>query len=322
MGWLWAELPSLVDDVIAAVGAGVPEYRATAETAQGGVRQALEGFAERAGGRRPARMPVRELSVRFGRAEARRGRPLEAVLRAYRVGAQAAWRGVAEAGDRAGLEPRVLYSLAEQIFAYVDEISAASAEGYTYEQSLAAGEQQERRRRLVEALLGDPQPPRGEVERAARDADWELPERLAVLAFGAEAAERVTARLPAPALVTGNWALVPDPDGPGRHDVLRRAVGDFAAALGPTVAWQRAPERDGRGGPDVRRRAVGAFAAALGPTVAWRGARESARRARLALGGAPSDGLVLADAPLLALTLASAPPLARALAERQLAPLV
>src|SRR3954454_20029342 len=103
MGWLWAELPSLVDDVIAAVGAGVPEYRATAETAQGGVRQALEGFAERGGGRRPARMPGRRVSGRLGRAGARPRGPLEAELRAYRVGAQAAWRGVAEAGDRAGL---------------------------------------------------------------------------------------------------------------------------------------------------------------------------------------------------------------------------
>jgi hypothetical protein len=292
MDWLWAELPALVDEVIAAVQEAVPEYHDLAATAEGGIRQALEGFVERAEGRRPARTPVREVSVRFGRDEARRGRPIEALLRAYRVGAQTAWRGLSEAGDRAGLEPRVLYSLAERIFAYIDEISAASAEGYAYQQSLAAGEQQERRRRLVEALLADPQPPPDEIERAARAAGWELPERMAVLAFEPDAAERVTARLPAPAIVAGTYALVPDADGPGRHDELRLALGDFAGALGPTVAWQQAAE--------------------------------SERRARLALEAVPprdGDPLAVADEHMLDLVLASDPDLVHSLARRRLAPL-
>lgn len=285
-------LPALVNEVIAAVQEAVPEYRVLDRGVRAGVRQALEGFVEIGGGVRPAQLPGRDVYVQFGRGEARAGRPLDALLQAYRVGAQAAWRGLAEAGDRAGVEPRRLYALAERVFAYIDEISAASAEGHAFEQSLAAGEQRERRRRLVQAVLAEPQPPAEELERAARAASWEPPARLAVLAFDVAQGERVAARLAAPAVVGDGFALVPDPDGPGRHDELRRAL------------------RDGRG--------------ALGPTVALEAAGESARRARLALdvvAGADGDPLVLADDHLLDLLLTADTALARALERRRLAPL-
>src|SRR4051794_15255625 len=139
MDWLRAVLPELVDEVIAAVQSAVPEYRVLDEGVRTGVRQALEGFIELAEGGSAARLPGREVYVQFGRGEERSGRPLDALLQAYRVGAQAAWRGLAQAGDRAGVEPRRLYGLAERVFAYIDEISAASAEGHAFEQSLAAG---------------------------------------------------------------------------------------------------------------------------------------------------------------------------------------
>jgi hypothetical protein len=60
---------------------------------------------------------------------------------------------MARAGDSAGVDPQELYSLAEAIFAYIDEISAVTAAGYTFEQSLAMRERQEQARRLIEALL-------------------------------------------------------------------------------------------------------------------------------------------------------------------------
>src|SRR3954454_19564045 len=200
--WLRPALPELVDEVIAAVQEAVPAYRVLDRNVRTGVAQALEGFIELTEAGSATRLPGREVYVQFGRGEARNGRPLDALLQAYRVGAQAAWRGMADAGDRARTEPRLLYELAERIFAYIDEISAASAEGHALEQSLAAGAEQERRRRLVEALLTEPQPP--DLERLAQEARWEVPERLAVLAFEAGATERVAARLPA--LVASGWA--------------------------------------------------------------------------------------------------------------------
>src|SRR3954453_8703594 len=131
--WLRPALPELGDEVIAAVQDAVPAYRVLDRNVRTGVGQALEGFIELVDSGAAMRLPGREVYVAFGRGEARNGRPLDALLGAYRVGAQAAWRGLAEAGDRARVDPRRLYELAEAIFAYIDEISSASAEGHALE---------------------------------------------------------------------------------------------------------------------------------------------------------------------------------------------
>ena len=77
--------------------------------------------------------------LNLGRGEMRAGRSLDALLAAYRLGARVAWRRFAAAGERAGLPPHTLYALAEAIFAYIDELSADSIEGYAREQAAAAG---------------------------------------------------------------------------------------------------------------------------------------------------------------------------------------
>ena len=81
----------------------------------------------------------REVYLNLGRGEMRAGRSMDALLAAYRLGARVAWRRLAAAGERAGLEPHTLYALAEAIFAYIDELSAESIEGYAREQAAAAG---------------------------------------------------------------------------------------------------------------------------------------------------------------------------------------
>jgi hypothetical protein len=290
-------VPALATEVIAAVQAAVPEYEgAVDEDVRAGVRQALHGFLELIASGEDAQLPERDVYVDFGRREYRVGRSLDALMRAYRAGAQVAWRGFAEIGDGAGLEPRVLYTLAEAIFAYIDELSAASAEGYAGQQSLFVREQQEHQRRLLGLLLRDPPAPAPLVETAARAAGWPLPNRVAALAFEAGHADPIAARLPLAALVVRgdrhDWALVPDPDAPRRHRQLEAALRGVPAALGPTVAWN-----------DVAR---------------------SARRARLALGLARqrADGrVVVADEELLELLLLRDPRLAEDLAHRRLEPL-
>jgi hypothetical protein len=239
------------------------------------------------------RLPGREVYERFGQAEARNGRSLDALLTAYRAGARVAWRGFAEAGHRGGVDPEALYTLAEAIFAYIDEISAASAEGHARQQSLDARDQQERRRRLVEALLREPQPPAAELTQLALAAGWELPDRVAALAFDGNAPEGVDARLAASALVARiqgvGWALVPDPEAPGRRAELERALSGAAAAIGPEVAPSETPR--------------------------------SAGRAQLALGLASGERLIAADEHLLDLILGRDQDLAAELAARRLAPL-
>jgi hypothetical protein len=287
-------LPALVDEVIAAVEAAVPEYRGGVEAnVRLGVRQALDGFVELVVTGSEERLPERQVYFEFGRGEFRVGRSLDALLTAYRAGAQVAWRGLADAGDRAGLEPRALYTLAEAIFAYIDEISAASAEGFAREQSLAVSERHARRRRLVELLLRQPAAAGEAIEEAAADAEWKLPASLAVLAFEAEEPEWIGARLPSGTLL-GELegtpvAVIPDPDGPGRRGEIERALDGARGGLGNATAWDDAPE--------------------------------SARRARLALAAAGDAGLAVAGERLLDLLLLGDPRLAADLVGRALAPL-
>src|SRR4051794_21973761 len=231
-------VPTLVDEVIEAVQTAVPEYEALDPAVTRGVHVALDGFLDLVEGADETGLPGREVYERFGQAEARNGRSLDALLTAYRAGARVAWRGFAAAGHEGGVDPEALYTLAEAIFAYIDEISAASAEGHAREQSRAAREEQERRRRLVEALLQEPQPP--QVPQLAPAAGWGPPAPVAAPALHADAPHRVAARLaafrPGPPVGGITWGLVDDPYAPGRRAELDRALDGHDAALGPEVA--------------------------------------------------------------------------------------
>jgi len=294
-GVIGPALPGLVDEVIGAVEAAVPDYSAgVEENVRLGVRQALDGFVELVVTGSDAGLPERQIYVEFGAGEFRVGRTLDALMRAYRAGAQVAWRRLAEEGDRGGVEPGTLYKLAEAIFAYIDELSAASAEGFAREQSRAVSELQASRHRLVELLLREPAASANAIETAAAQAEWRLPPALAVLAFRADRPERVAARLPDGSLTSEvdgvRVAIVPDPAGPGRRRTVERALAGARGGLGHTVDWPETPE--------------------------------SARRARLALGlaAARGGGLVVAAEHLLDLVLARDEVLAGDLAKRALAP--
>ena len=73
---------------------------------------------------------------------------MDALFAAYRSGARTTLRSLSRVAMDAGFEASVLIGLAESVFAYIEELSAASAEGYAMEQSERAGE----RDRLLDAL--------------------------------------------------------------------------------------------------------------------------------------------------------------------------
>jgi hypothetical protein len=259
------ELPGLADDIIAAISHGVPDYRRPLEGPFGeglrrGVEEGLRQFMELIEDPDFDRSAGREVYVGLGRGEMRAGRSLEALLAAYRLGARVAWRRLVAAGEREGLEPGTLYVLAEAIFAYIDELSGDSIEGYAREQTAAAGELQRRRRRLAGLLLQDPPPDRAAVEAAATDAGWGLPRSLAALVLdGGEPPDRLAARLgsevlvaPAAAAPTLRCVLVPDPAAPGRRAQLEAALDARRAALGPAVGWREAPVSFGRAAAALR----------------------------------------------------------------------
>ena len=111
----------------------------------------------------------------LGRGELRAGRTLDALQSAYRVGARVAWRRLGAAAGRAGLDAETLSVLAESVFAYIDELSADSVEGYAQAQSELEGERQRRRRELVALLLREPPAAGADVSAAAAAAGWRVP---------------------------------------------------------------------------------------------------------------------------------------------------
>src|ERR671922_1417979 len=211
-------LPGLADEMIAAIAVEVPDYARAMEGTFGqlvrhGVEVALNRFVDMVADPTADVTRARDTYVNLGRGEFHAGRSMDALLAAYRVGARLAWRRFVEAGTAAKLPPEALYSLGEAIFAYIDEISAESADGYAEEQSAAAGESQRRRRRLVRLLAQEPPPAQEAIRTAAQAAAWPLPRRVA--AFVAAEADTAAGAPPAP-------------DGPGgpRGPVARGGVVD------------------------------------------------------------------------------------------------
>lgn len=242
------QLQQLADEIIEAIRSDVPAYRLPLEGTFGeavrrGVTEALAQFNAMVRNPGEGRGLGREIYVGLGRGEARNGRTLEALLAAYRVGARVAWRRLAAAGVEAGLDPHTLVLLAESIFAYIDELSAESAEGYAREQAAREGEADRRRALVVDLLLRTPPVQPEALAAAADDAHWRVPPQLAIVVWPAERGRRPVARLPLGSLAAPHGAticaVVPDPDAPGRRAELERTFEAIPAGLGPTL-----PPRD------------------------------------------------------------------------------
>jgi len=245
------ELDAITDEILATIAREVPDYARPLEGSFGrgvrtGVTEALRQFVELIRSPSGARGPGREVYIALGRGELRQGRTLDALQSAYRVGARVAWRRLAEAARRAGLEPEALSLLAESIFAYIEELSADSVEGYAEARSRQEGERRRRRRELVALLLREPGAEEADVRAAAEAAGWRLPRGAAAIACRGEQLDRLVARLPVDALAANfdelGCAIVPDPDGPGRPAELDRALAGATAALGSTVPLDRLRE--------------------------------------------------------------------------------
>src|SRR5215211_648383 len=144
------ELDAITEEIMATIAREVPEYARLFEGSFGrgvrtGVTEALRQFLALIRSPSGARGPGREVYVALGRGELRQGRTLDALQSAYRVGARVAWRRLAAAARRADVEPDVLSLLAESIFAYIDQLSADSVEGYADARSRLEGERERRR---------------------------------------------------------------------------------------------------------------------------------------------------------------------------------
>ncbi|QWC86773.1 helix-turn-helix domain-containing protein [Nocardioidaceae bacterium] len=253
---LRGSLPRVGDDVVRAIPDQVPAYASALSGEMGAtireaVRQALDGFLRLAsqetgeGAQLAVPMtPVREAAYALGRGEARSGRTADALLSAYRVGARVSWHELSATAVTAGVGTLELARFAELVFAYIDDLSAASVAGHTDELA-ATGMLRERQLRRLGALLG-----RGADEDALRDAaqtaGWEPPDTLTAVLVGSAHVRTVLAQQDDRTLrLDGDepgttCLLVPDVGGAGGRRALLAGLGGSRATVGPERPWQRA----------------------------------------------------------------------------------
>lgn len=239
------ELGAITEEILATIAREVPEYARPLEGRFGrgirtGVGEALSQFVALVRDPDAGREQGREVYIALGRGEQRQGRTLDSLLAAYRVGARVAWRRIATACRRADLEAEPLTLLAEAMFAYIDELSADSADGYAEAQAEVEDVRRRRRHELAALLLSQPPADAADLAAAGQAAGWTVPGRIAAAACGEAELGEVSRRLPPDSLAIPfdgfGCLLVPDPDGPGRLEALRRASKGTPLAVGPAVA--------------------------------------------------------------------------------------
>ncbi len=240
------ELPAMADEILRAIGEEVPEYARPLEGAFGrgvrsGVAQALQRFLALVRDPDTADPTFSHVYMALGRDELRAGRTLDALQSAYRVGARVAWRRIAEVTASQGFERDVISRLAEALFAYIEELSAESVEGYARAQSELAGERERLRNQLVHALLRATN--RAEVGALAEELGWTVPHTASALACDAVRVPGLAGRLGPDVMATviegKGCVVVPDSEAPGRSARMVVAVGRRHAALGPQLPIDR-----------------------------------------------------------------------------------
>jgi PucR C-terminal helix-turn-helix domain len=303
--FILTDLDHAAEEMIGAIQREVPEYArphddSYARTVHRAVHQALHQFVQQIDDPATSREGTARLFRDIGRIESTEGRSLEPLQIALRLGARVAWRRLCDKAARGILGTDALGAIGESIFLYLDELAAACAEGFMQAGAEVADEMQRRRLQLLDLIVADPPASREAVADRARAAGWALPRKIAVVAL----ADRSQDFLPLPALPpevltdvlrADPCLLVPDPDGPGRVDLIERGLRGWTGALGPAVPLSQASS-----------------------SLRW--ARQALALARRGIVG-PNHGLIRCDEHLSTLLIFADEDLARVCAATRLAPL-
>ncbi|GAB7033723.1 helix-turn-helix domain-containing protein [Streptomyces sp. NPDC021749] len=261
-----AEVPTLAHDILREIRREFPQLPLVPDEfgeprALVGIRQSLEHFVTHltTGLDRPHVHP--RVFQEFGRGEGLQGRSLDALQAIYRLGVRLAWRRLAEIGQQVAIPAPAMYELAESGFEYLDGLVAESVRGYAEAAARQAGERLRQQRRLMEQLFalaatrtrrggsgtGTAGPgaagaaggvPAALAERAAR-IGWPLPDRVAVAVLLRPDRAAVAPAVAPDVLLDMECErprmVVPEPDAPGRRELLGRAAAGWSGALGPVV---------------------------------------------------------------------------------------
>lgn len=258
----WVDLPAevsaairphvseIVEEILITIQRDVPAYSRPLDgdfgaTVRRGVEVALGRLLLDLPGRdEPALTPAGRLVYQqLGKGEARTGRPLEALLSAYRIGARVAFRTISRVAVEEGLDPQMLLPLGESIFVYVDELSATSVEAFASEQFRQVGERDRRRGALLEQMVSG-RADEADVRTQAAAAAWVLPPEVIAIVMPLDDADGLRVALGDRALVRARAehavAVVPAPTGRRGQQEIDRALAGRHAWVGPARPWQRA----------------------------------------------------------------------------------
>ncbi|WP_448319987.1 PucR family transcriptional regulator [Streptomyces sp. CO7] len=242
---LRAGLKDTADECVQAIIDEVPSYANALSGHMGGiirraVRTALGHYLDLASGNATGGN-AGDAAYELGRGEVRDGRSMDALLSAYRVGARVAWRCLAAGAVPAGLPAAEVAKFAELTFAYIDELSAASAAGHADELAARGRAQERHLEHLARDLLAGASP--DVLLASAQRAGWQPPVSLTAVLLPAAQARPAYRTLDDPSTLvlddlpdaTG-VLLVPEADRP--H--LLRQLADRTAVVGPARPWTRA----------------------------------------------------------------------------------
>jgi PucR-like helix-turn-helix protein len=251
-----ADLPAVAQQTVATIVVEVPSYADAfagdlGSSISNAVELALRGFLDLAttsGGADPSRpvAPALEGAYALGRGEARSGRSMDALLAAYRVGARVAWRHMSDTAVAAGLTVASVARFAELVFAYIDQLSAASVAGHTDELETTGRVRRHHRERLGALLLAGR--PLHDLTAAAERADWPPPRTLTAVLLPEARVRGALALLDARTLPVSDEPpglepsaelavlLVPDAGERARPGLLRALEGR-SAIIGPPRPW-------------------------------------------------------------------------------------
>jgi hypothetical protein len=256
---LRAKLPAVAEQTVAAVTAEVPSYAGAfagrmGETIQNAVRLALGTFLHWV--TRPEHSdpnatlaPALEGAYELGRGEARDGRSMDALLSAYRVGARVSWRELSATAVEGNLPGATIAKFAELVFAFIDELSAASVSGHADELATSGRVRERYLDRLSQNILaGEP----AEILTASAErASWTPPTTLTAVLLPAAQARVVGSKFGPQTLVVVEdlpgidadeavaLLLVPDVGDTDRAQLLR-VLGGARAIVGPEREWTQA----------------------------------------------------------------------------------
>lgn len=258
-------IPQLAEQIIERLQIEVSEFSKplVGRFGQGltmGVAEGLEEFLNRlvdpGTNRDPGDLDV---FIRLGRGEARAGREVDSLLAAYRVAVQFSWRHFSDIGRQHDMPSETIFTLADSLFAFFDEMTAASIEGYVRERAVQVGIVESDRRKLMLLLTTPPPVDNAAVEQAAAIVKWKLPDTLAIaVAIPESPAGRRTdedwlrlmpARLPTRSIWARNeqsiWIALPGDDPVTSETImgpLRRFVESTGGVIvrGPLVDRQNA----------------------------------------------------------------------------------